>query len=154
MFSIPNGQSLSSDGRPPVLRAKGGAQLGTQAEPGTTTNFTIRKVLIVDDEVDLADLAAMLLSARGLQVLTANSARQALDLLAGDPDIDAIISDVVMPGLTGLQLADAVTEMYPRVKVVLVSGYTLPSQLADRERHYLFATKPYKAETLLKLLQS
>jgi hypothetical protein len=44
--------------------------------------------------------------------------------------------------------------MYPRVKIVLASGYALPELLAGRERPYLFATKPYRIDTILKLLHS
>lgn len=150
MFSLPSASSYGKHGRP----SDAGSKFSVEQEPKAKADFSIRKVLIVDDEVDLAELAAMLLSAHGLHVVTAHSGREALEVLGRDPDIDAIISDIVMPGLSGLQLADAVTEMYPRVKMVLVSGYTVPSQLADRARNYLFATKPYKAETLLKLLLS
>lgn len=114
----------------------------------------VRKVLVVDDEEDLASLAEALLSSEGLDVVVANSAKDALTLLAAHDDIDAIFSDVMMPDMTGLQLADAVSEMFPRIKVVLTSGYTLPSLLADRKRHYLFTPKPYRLETIMKLLRS
>lgn len=114
----------------------------------------LRKVLVVDDEQDLADMAAALLGAHGLEVVAAYSAYDALRVLESDGDIDAVFSDVVMPGMTGLQLADAVTALYPAVKVVLASGYTLPALLTERERHYLFATKPYRIDTILKLLRT
>lgn len=119
-----------------------------------TLNQLLRKVLVVDDEADLADLASMLLQSHGLQVLTAYSAHEALQLLGTDNEIDAVVSDIVMPGMTGLELANAVRTMYPRVKVVLTSGYTPPVQLMSQDRAYLFATKPYKVEDLLKLLRS
>jgi two-component system, OmpR family, response regulator len=114
----------------------------------------LRKVLVVDDEQDLADMAGALLGAHGLDVLVAYSAHEALRLLQAEPDIDALFSDVVMPGMTGLQLADAVTEMYPRVKVVLASGYTVPALLDNRERPYLYTSKPYKIDAILKLLRT
>ena len=60
----------------------------------------------------------------------------------------------MMPGMNGLQLAEAVRVMYPTVKIVLMSGYVLPELLKDRERPYLFAAKPYKIDTILKLLNS
>ncbi|MGJ7916613.1 response regulator [Massilia sp. LXY-6] len=114
----------------------------------------LRKVLLVDDEADGAELAAALLGAHGLEVLVVHSAHEALELLQRDKDIGAILTDVMMPGMTGLQLAEAVREMYPAVKIVLMSGYVVPELLKNRERPYLFAEKPYRIETILKLLRS
>jgi CheY-like chemotaxis protein len=114
----------------------------------------LRKVLVVDDEQDLADLAAALLGAHGLEVVVAYSAYAAMQFLADDKEIDAVFSDVVMPGMSGLQMADAIREMYPRIKIVLASGYTLPALLANRERPYLYTNKPYKIETILNLLRA
>ena len=136
------------------------APSGASHRPATDREDTgiagrlLRKVLVVDDEEDLAHMAEMLLSNEGLDVVVANSALRALEILEQDRDIDAVFSDVMMPGMNGLQLADAVREMYPRVKIVLTSGYTLPSLLADRKTHYLFAPKPYRIDTVLKLLRS
>jgi two-component system OmpR family response regulator len=114
----------------------------------------LRKVLVVDDEEDLAYMAEALLSSEGLDVVVAHSAIDALRILEKDADIDAVFSDVMMPGMTGLQLADAVRDMYPRVKIVLTSGYTMPALLAGRQTRYLFAPKPYRLDTIMKLLRS
>lgn len=137
-------------GKPPSFGAGDGAVESRPQE----ADALLRKVLVVDDEQDLADLAAALLSARGLEVAVTYSGHAAMELLAQDPDIDAVFSDVVMPGMTGLQMADAIREMYPRVKVVLASGYTLPAMLANRERPYLYTAKPYRIDTILALLRS
>jgi two-component system OmpR family response regulator len=123
------------------------------AEAGATAGL-VRKVLVVDDEVDLADLAEALLSSRGLDVVVAHSAVEALKILDQDAGIDAVFSDIMMPGMNGLQLADAVSEFFPRIKIVLTSGFTGPAMLADRERSYLFATKPYRIDTIMALLRS
>lgn len=114
----------------------------------------IKKVLVVDDEVDLADVTSMLLSAHGLDAVTAYSAQEALHQLDQDPQIDAVMSDIMMPGMNGLELGDAIREMYPHLKVILVSGYTLAREFDCRERPYLFAAKPYKIATILNLLRS
>jgi len=119
-----------------------------------SANTLLRKVLVVDDEPDLAEFASALLAAHGLSVVVAHSGHEAMQRLQDDEEIDAVFSDVMMPGMTGVQLADAVREMYPRVKIVLASGYALPELLAGRERPYLFAAKPYRIDTVLKLLRS
>lgn len=114
----------------------------------------LRKVLVVDDEADLADVTALLLSTHGLEVVVAYSAYEALNILASDSKIDAIFSDIVMPGMTGLELAEAVRERYPRLKIVLASGFTLPSLVAKHAPSYLYTPKPYRIDTVLKLLYS
>lgn len=114
----------------------------------------LRKILLVDDENDGAQLAAALLRAHGLEVLVANSANDALEVLQKDRQIDALLTDVMMPDMTGLQLAEAVRVMYPRIKIVLVSGYVVPELLKERERPYLFAEKPYRIESIIKLLRT
>ena len=150
MWNTQAQQSFSDAGRP-----RGSGHTPTTGQAAGDGHATLlRKVLVVDDEPDLADFAAALLAAHGLEVAVAYSAQEAVRILAGDDRIDALVSDVVMPGMTGLQLADAVAEMYPGIKVVLTSGYTLPELLANRERSYLFATKPYRIETILNLLRS
>lgn len=137
-----------------TVRPDASHRLGPGQEETGIAGRLLRKVLVVDDEEDLANLAEMLLSSEGLEVVVANSALAALAILAQDQDIDALFSDVMMPGMTGLQLADAVREMYPHVKIVLTSGYTLPALLADRQTSYLFAPKPYRLDTVMKLLRS
>lgn len=150
MIGTWNIHKCSTSGRPPQAGPAAAPRPGPEAAP----QALLRKVLVVDDEQDLADMAAALLGAHGLEVVVAYSAHEALRMLERDGDIDAVFSDVVMPGMTGLQLADAVTAMYPKLKVVLASGYTVPSLLAERERQYLFTSKPYRIDTILKLLRT
>lgn len=139
----------SERGKPVGDEARAADGASTSAGPGAT----LRKVLVVDDEPDLADITAMMLGYHGLDVLVAYSGRQALAALQNDPDIDAVFSDIVMPGMTGVQLAEAVRAMYPAVMIVLASGYALPALLEDA-RTYLYTAKPYTIETVLKLLRT
>lgn len=112
----------------------------------------VRKVLIVDDEADVADLAEMLLSAHGMDTMVAYSGAAALDMLAAHPDIDAVVSDVMMPGMNGLELAERISTHYPKVKIILASGYMAPSMFKDQPMKQLFIAKPYRIEQLIKLL--
>jgi CheY-like chemotaxis protein len=129
-----------------------GQSAGT--EPKYASDTLLRKMLLVEDEADGAELAATLLSANGLEVVLAHSADEALRVLQADKEIDAIFTDIMMPGMNGLQLADTVRELYPTVKIVLTSGYVGPELLKDRERPYLFAAKPYRIDNILQLLRS
>jgi CheY-like chemotaxis protein len=150
VFGSINRRVFTGKGRPGYL--PGGLQAFGQ-DAGEEVG-SIRKVLIVDDEADVADLAEVLLSAHGLDAVVAYSGAEALTMLAAHPDIDAVVSDVMMPGMTGLELADQVAEHYPKVKIVLASGYMAPAMFADRPLKQLFIAKPYRIDQLLKLLRT
>jgi PAS domain S-box-containing protein len=81
-------------------------------------------VLLVEDEEAIRSLAVRLLSQSGYGVLSAADGASALQLLAGHKGgIDLLITDVVMPGMSGPQVAAAVRAKYPQVKVLYASGY-------------------------------
>lgn len=113
---------------------------------------SLRKLLLVDDEPDGAEFAAALLGSHGLEVTVVHSADEALQALSGDKEIDAVLSDITMPGMTALELADEIRMRYPAIKIVLMSGHVVADMLKDRERPYLFATKPYRIDSILELL--
>ena len=114
----------------------------------------VRKVLVVDDERDLADLAGALLECQGLAAIVVYSASDAMDVLASHDDIDALFSDIMMPGMTGLQLADAVRARYPAMHIVLTSGYTAPALLAGQHGSYPFLAKPYSMDMVVQTLNA
>jgi CheY-like chemotaxis protein len=114
----------------------------------------LHKLVLVDDETDGAELAAALLRAHGLKVLVATSAPEALRLLQEHGDVDALLTDIMMPEMTGLQLAERVRMEYPTIKIVLMSGYVRPELLKDQERPFLFAPKPYRIDDIVSMLRS
>jgi len=79
-------------------------------------------ILIVDDDPGQRSLLRSFLQGQGLTVTVAASAREALDLLAASRP-DMLISDVRMPGMTGLELLEQVAERYPGLPVLLVTAY-------------------------------
>ncbi len=81
-------------------------------------------ILVVDDEPNLAETAAIMLRALGYSVHTARDSTQALEILARCPEIDLLFSDAVMPGpRDGYQLALAATADYPSLRILLTSGF-------------------------------
>jgi len=79
-------------------------------------------ILIVDDQVELRELAEEILVEYGYQVISAESATHALELVENH-SVDLLLSDVIMPDMDGYQLATKMREKRPEVKIQLVSGY-------------------------------
>ena len=78
-------------------------------------------ILCVDDEENQLAVRKLVLEQAGYSVLTAGSGQQALDLLAGHP-IDLVLSDHLMPGLTGTELARQIKAQDPDLPVILISA--------------------------------
>jgi CheY-like chemotaxis protein len=117
----------------------------------------VERVLIVEDEPDLMDVAASLFTSMGYDVVTASSGREAIDVME-QRDVDILFTDVVMPnGMDGLELATYTRVHYPDTKIMLASGYPLP---ALKQRHgrdlneFAFVNKPYRLSDLARTLRS
>jgi PAS domain S-box-containing protein len=112
-------------------------------------------VLIVEDEPDLMDVASALFISMGYEVITASNSREALNLLA-TREIDILFTDVIMPGMNGVELATQAHEHYPHVRVILASGYPLPAlRLEDANlEDFIFVGKPYRLSDLARALRS
>jgi len=80
-------------------------------------------VLVVDDEEDVRAVAVMALEDAGFAVYQAAGAEEALALLERHPEIEVVVTDVVMPGPSGFHVARGVRDRFPDVKVLIVSAY-------------------------------
>jgi PAS domain S-box-containing protein len=108
-------------------------------------------ILLAEDDPGVRSLIASILSRRGYRVIEAVDGREALARCESGPEaIDLLVTDVVMPGLGGAQLAERVAELRPGIKVLLLSGYTEDSaarrDAASGAKPFL--QKPFTAETL------
>ena len=108
-------------------------------------------LLIVDDEMMVREATAEFLSKTGYRVLSASSGEEALDELKLHPArVDLVITDVVLPQMSGAQLAGAVSSIHPDVKTLFISGYSesvvLHHQVAKPGVHFL--SKPFPLHTL------
>jgi CheY-like chemotaxis protein len=89
-------------------------------------------VLVVDDDLLVSAGTAAMLEDLGHRVVEASSGTQALEALrSGAPRIDVVITDHAMPGMTGLELARRIQETFPRMPIILASGYAEAQELAD-----------------------
>ena len=111
---------------------------------------TDASVLVVDDNQDSVEGVAMLLESSGHPVVRAYSAPQALDLLDQDPSIRLVLSDVRMPQLDGFDFFRVVAHRYPKLPVVLMTGYPILDN-DDPPPHADVLTKPFDAKLLERI---
>jgi CheY-like chemotaxis protein len=120
--------------------------------PDNARSAAPRTIMLVDDEEDLRDLATLVLETHGYRVLAAPNAEAALRLFEDrKAEICALVTDVLMPGINGVQLAHELTTRKPSLGVLFVSGHTdeIVSQNTLAEREADFLQKPYRSDALV-----
>jgi len=106
-------------------------------------------VLVVEDEPDVRRLSVETLRELGYQVAEASDADEALRWLAARPAADLLFTDIVMPGMNGLQLAEQARAAMPALKVLYTTGYARDAGGADSVRSALLP-KPFTIEQLAR----
>ena len=112
-----------------------------------------RKIMVVDDEPGILEFVQRTLLDFDYQVIRAENATQALDILDGPTKVDLLLTDYLMPGLNGLELAASARELRPRLKIIVTTGY------AEPEAHVLDHTfpvliKPFRVRELIEAVRT
>lgn len=107
----------------------------------------IATILLVEDEPVTREAMVRLLEAADCRVFDTYNGEDALQLLQAHPEITLLLSDVRMPGMTGIELAHEARKRCPGLKIVLTSGYEF-----DRPGGFRFLQKPWRAPELKDLL--
>jgi DNA-binding response OmpR family regulator len=122
-----------------------------------TTNRHYPRVLVVDDEHTIADSLTMILSHSGYDPRAAYSGEMAIEM-ARNFCPDMLITDVLMPGISGIEAAIKVREMLPACKVLLFSGQAATQNLLEtasaRGHEFELLTKPVHPKDLIARMQS
>ena len=116
---------------------------------------TVETVLLVEDDQQVRNLTRTMLAARGYHVLEASSPAEALKVIAGGQSIDLLLTDIVMPGRTGVDLARLAGEARPGLRVLFMSAYT-ESGVIDRgliSPETEFIRKPFTSAALHRKIQ-
>jgi signal transduction histidine kinase/ActR/RegA family two-component response regulator len=110
-------------------------------------------VLVVEDNETLAQMTCEILNTLGYHTTWAANATAALDLLAESVDhFDLVFSDVIMPGMNGIEFGELVRKHYPGLPVVLTSGYS--AVIAEQGRHgFELILKPYTSDALVRVFR-
>lgn len=117
-------------------------------------DLSSHKVLIVDDELEILKALNRDLRKEPYEKIYANSGEQALIEFESNPDISVVVTDMRMPGMTGLELLAKVHEINPNTVKIVLTGYTqLPQIVAtiNKVDIYKFLTKPWDIESELKV---
>ena len=125
-----------------------GAEAGDGSSGGDLTGAGT--ILIVEDEDAVRLFGARALRNKGYKVIEARSGEGALDVLRGEPNVDVLVSDVVMPGMDGATLARLVRMERPSIRVILMSGYAedvAPGIVAGEDGIH-FLPKPFSLKQL------
>ena len=101
------------------------------------------KLMIVDDDPAVRIVVAEFLEDFGYDVVQASGGAEALDLLARMPDLRMLITDIRMPDMSGIELANLATQRRHDLKVILISGYFVAQQVERR-----FLRKPFRMSDL------
>jgi PAS domain S-box-containing protein len=113
-------------------------------------------VLMVEDNADVGLYTSQTLEQMGFHVLWVPDAQSALEALAPNPEsFQVVFSDISMPGMSGLELLEAIEALYPWLPVVLTTGYNDEyARIAQEEAsRFVLLQKPYSTEALALLLQ-
>jgi PAS domain S-box-containing protein len=134
---------------PPPASAADSAAI--KSEPATTGRGF--RVLLVEDDDEVGRFSTELLEDLGYVVRRVADAGAALTILGEDElALDLVFSDVIMPGMNGVELAGIIRERFPGLPVVLTSGYS--NVLAENAHHgFELIQKPYSVESLSRILK-
>jgi two-component system, cell cycle sensor histidine kinase and response regulator CckA len=114
-----------------------------------TPQRTAGTILLAEDEALLRELGETILRQAGYNVLTAPDAQELVSLLNGYSEkIDLLLTDVVMPGLSGQELAHLARARWPKIRVLYMSGYS-DDELESLLRDSAFLQKPFTPSELM-----
>lgn len=130
------------------LHGTGESEAGTKASNVSTGS---ERILIVDDEPDLAEIAQEYMRDLGYDTKVAHSYLEAVDILKSSEEFDLLLSDIVMPGgQSGYHLANVAHQLRPKIRICLVTGFPRaePFGNVSGQAVYPVIKKPYSKEVL------
>jgi CheY-like chemotaxis protein len=126
---------------------------GAASAPGSlpaaqaNTEEKRRKVLVVEDDPDVAEVAVAVIESLGHEVEVCAEAASALARVKQARNFDLVFSDIVMPGMNGIELAEAIQNIFPNLPVLLATGYS-NAALAPGALRFPVLAKPYSVQEL------
>jgi CheY-like chemotaxis protein len=115
-------------------------------------DFAGAYVLLVDDDNGVREVTATILREFGYKVLEAGSGGAALDLLQREPNIDLMLIDFAMPGMSGADVARRIRRLRPELPMLFITGFADRTGLAGVAEQHIIG-KPYRREQLAQKIR-
>jgi two-component system, NtrC family, response regulator PilR len=112
-------------------------------------------ILVVDDEQGMRDFLKIMLKKEGYQVQTAGNGDMALSILQ-EGSFDLVISDIRMPGMSGLDLLGSIKELYPDLPMIMITAFASPDDavIAMKNGAFDYISKPFNIEEIKSVVES
>ncbi|PSR23133.1 MAG: response regulator [Sulfobacillus acidophilus] len=112
----------------------------------------VATVLVIDDEWGIRDIVKLALGQIGVDVIEADSAQVALEILSRS-ELDVVITDIRLPDMNGLDLARNIRQSYPALPTIFMSAATSGLFLASSQPEQIWLEKPFKIQDLQTVVQ-
>jgi signal transduction histidine kinase/CheY-like chemotaxis protein len=129
-------------------RTEAKAQTAGPAEAPPSSARHRATILVVDDEEDVRDVAVAHLDALGYRTYTAANGAAAMEIIAADKTIDAVLADYAMPGMTGADLARMALATRPDLPIIMVTGHADLAKIDKQVKGVVLLKKPYRQHEL------
>jgi CheY-like chemotaxis protein len=106
-------------------------------------------ILVLDDEISIAEFVALFLDSKGANVVVANNKEQLIEKLNGDIVFDIFITDMILPDLSGKEAVSMALDKFPDINIFSISGYIA---IEDRSWEYPVLRKPFNSKELAEFL--
>lgn len=113
-------------------------------------NGTTGTILIADDEPNIRRVLEALFTRDGHEVITAENGRKALDVLSTNPNVEVLISDLIMPDINGVELLEAARQINPSISVLMITAHGTIKSAVDAMRlgAFDYITKPFDMDEI------
>ncbi|EKD37544.1 MAG: hypothetical protein ACD_75C01094G0008 [uncultured bacterium] len=120
-----------------------------------TPKVAMASVLVVDDERSMRDFLKILLEKEGHKVVTADNGDKALEIL-GNQSLDVVVSDIRMPGITGIELLELIKKESPDLPVIMITAFASPDDavLAMKNGAFDYISKPFNVDEIKSVIES
>jgi DNA-binding NtrC family response regulator len=118
-----------------------------------TPNEKRGTVLLVDDDVEVRQIAAVILAEMGFQVVEAGNAEDAMEIIRGPTKIELLMTDLAMPGIGGMELARLAKNTRPELKLLYTSAYVRVAEGSKALAHGPLIEKPWMQEQLKEFIE-